>query len=55
LSERLENFIFLLEDLAEKCQDRYDGARFISLLGKSISPVNTQILANILLKNADDE
>jgi hypothetical protein len=45
----------MLEDLAEKSQDRYDGTRFIILLSKAISPMNTQILCDILLKNADDE
>jgi len=45
----------MLEDLIERCQDRYDGARFSSLLGRAVSLANVQMLDGLLLKLSDSE
>ena len=45
----------MIEDITERCQDRYEGVKFTTLLGRAISLMNIQSLNEVLLKNSDSE
>lgn len=45
----------MVEDLIERCQDRYDGVRFTALLSRAISLPNVELLNELLLKRSDNE
>lgn len=45
----------MLEDLIERCQDRYDGARFTTLLSRAISLSNVELLKDIIMKRFESE
>ena len=45
----------MIEDITERCQDRYEGVKCTTLLGRAISLMNIQSLNEVLLKNSDSE